>query len=272
MIPEPNELLSRYEYRAKKRFGQHFLFDPSILNRILDSAQVSLGDYVLEIGPGPGTLTSMLMLRGANVKAIELDRDVVEFLTKELVPHGLTLVQGDARRADYSFVDQTWRCVANLPYNVANEITFSLLEFPFKSLTLMYQKEVADRICANVGDDAYSALTLAMQLRAKVKRVMVLPPGAFRPPPKVHSAVVVFEPIAGTRIPDLIERKRFEKIVRGSFNVRRKTLVNGLRTIGLTREMAVEAVEQAGLDPNVRPERVDFDGFLALTRVLVDAI
>lgn len=272
MIPAPHELLTRYEHRAKKRFGQHFLSDPSILARIVDAAGVHTGDRVLEIGPGPGGLTSVLMGRGAAVTAVELDRDALAFLEQELVPLGLTLVAGDARRLEYGFVDATWRCVANLPYNVAHEITFELLEHPFTSMALMYQREVADRICAKVGEDAYSALSVAMQMRADVRRAFVLPPGAFRPPPKVYSAVVVFEPIVGTRIPDATERKRFERIVRGAFSVRRKTLINGLRTLGLARDVAVDAILEAGLPEMVRPERVDFDGFLALTRALGDAV
>ncbi|MEZ4460210.1 MAG: 16S rRNA (adenine(1518)-N(6)/adenine(1519)-N(6))-dimethyltransferase RsmA, partial [bacterium] len=245
MIPAPHELLSRYEHHAKKRFGQHFLSDPSILGRICDVAGIVAGQPVLEIGPGPGGLTSVLMERGAEVTAVELDRDALAFLEQELVPLGLKVVSGDARKLDYAFVDERWRCVANLPYNVANEITFELLEHPFAKLALMYQREVADRICATVGEDGYSALSVAMQLRAKVRRAFVLPPGAFRPPPKVHSAVVVFEPIQGTRIPDVAERKRFERIVRGSFSVRRKMLINGLRTLGLDRDVAVEAVVAA---------------------------
>lgn len=269
MLPAPHELVERYEHAAKKRFGQHFLTDFNILNRMADAADVRAGDHVLEVGPGPGSLTTILMGRGAHVTAVELDRDAADFLEHTLVPQGLTLIRGDARRQDYGDV-QGWKCVANLPYNVANEITFELLELPFSKLALMYQKEVADRICAHAGDDAYGALSVAMQLRAKVYRAFTLPPGAFRPPPKVHSAVAVFEPIPGTRIPDLEERQRFERVVRGAFSVRRKTLVNGLRTLGLTREAAVAAVVAVGLDENIRPERVDFEGFLALTRAIAE--
>lgn len=270
-IPEPHELVDRYEHRAKKRFGQHFLTDFSILNRIADAAGIQAGDRVLEIGPGPGSLTAVLLARGARVTAIEVDEDAALFLQEHLVPHGLELLVGDARKIDLGFVTEGWKAAANLPYNVANEITFALLERPFSKLALMYQKEVADRMCADAGDDAYGSLSVAIRVRAEARRAFVLPPGAFRPPPKVNSAVVTFTPVPGMRIVDADERAGFERVVRGAFSVRRKTLVNGLRTLGLDREQAVAAVEAAGLDPQVRPERVDFDGFVRLARAVAES-
>lgn len=269
-LPSASELSRSYGFRTKKHFGQHFLTDPRILSEICDHGCVTEGTQVLEVGPGCGTLTTTMMARGAHVTAIEIDRDAASFLEETLAPHGLRLVRGDAMRAPMSdLVEHGAVAVANLPYNVAVDITFALLESgKFSRLTLMYQREVADRICAREGDDAYGSLSVMAYLRASVHKVMSLPPGAFSPPPKVHSAVVVFEPVEGTRIPDDALREEFQRIVKTVFEVRRKTMLNGLKRAGFAADVATEAMLNAGIEPSIRAERVSFYTFLKLAEFL----
>ncbi|TDP71957.1 16S rRNA (adenine(1518)-N(6)/adenine(1519)-N(6))-dimethyltransferase RsmA [Bradymonas sediminis] len=282
------ELVRRYERQAKKRFGQHFLVDPNILGGIAAAANIVEGDRVLEIGPGPGTLSTTILGLGANVLAVELDRDLVAFLGEVLAPHpGFDLIEGDILAqnlaeilADYDakFVADSpgdaplakWKCAANLPYNVATEVFFRLADVMerFDSLALMFQREVALRFVAGCGDNEYGVLALMSQLYADSEIVMTLPPGAFRPPPRVHSAVVRFQPIAGTRIPDPELRKAFKTLVRQSFQTRRKTLPNALNSTGIPKPRLKEAIEAVGLDLRVRPERVSFDEFVALATEL----
>ncbi|MFP4596951.1 MAG: 16S rRNA (adenine(1518)-N(6)/adenine(1519)-N(6))-dimethyltransferase RsmA [Persicimonas sp.] len=271
----PGELVRRYERHAKKRFGQHFLDDPSILEAIADAADVDEGDRVLEIGPGCGTLTVTLLRRGAKVTAVELDRDLAAFLRDELVPgRDLELVEGDVLDVDLDeLVDEErapWKCAANLPYNVATEVFFRLADVMdrFSVLALMFQREVAKRFVARVGDDDYGVLSLMSQLYADSKIVLRLPPGAFRPPPRVHSAVVRFEPVPGTRIPDEELRGVYRHVVRQAFQTRRKTLPNALKSTGVDKSRLKEAIAAVGLDLRVRPERVCFDEFVALAKEL----
>lgn len=288
-LQTPGELVRRYERNAKKRFGQHFLVDPHILGGIAAAADITKGDRVLEIGPGPGTLSTTVLGLGASVLAVELDRDLVAFLGEELSPHpefelvegdvlaqnlGELLADFDARFSPESNADAAppkWKCAANLPYNVATEVFFRLAELMerFDCLALMFQREVALRFVAECGDNEYGVLALMSHLYADSKIVMTLPPGAFRPPPRVHSAVVRFEPIAGTRIPDVELRAAFKKVVRQAFQTRRKTLPNALVSTGIPKPRLKEAIAAAGLDLRVRPERVSFDEFVTLAAELL---
>ncbi len=270
-IDTPGELVRRYEKRTKKHFGQHFLVDPNILGAIAEAADVRSGDRVFEVGPGCGTLTYTMLERGARVLAVELDRDLAAFLREQLVPgRDLTLVEGDilAQDLDELLGDEegAWKCAANLPYNVATEVFFRLADVMdrFSCLALMFQREVADRFVARAGDDDFGVLSLMGRLYADAEVVMTLPPGAFRPPPRVHSAVVRFEPVSGTRIPDEALRASFKQIVRAAFQTRRKTLPNALKSTGVPKPRLKEVIEAVGLDLRIRPERVSFDEFVAL--------
>lgn len=273
----PGDLFRAYEERTKKRFGQHFLVDPGILEEIVSFADLSLDEPVLEIGPGCGTLSLVLIQQGAKVFAVEKDRDAVAFLKKAMEPHYPFVVRsGDALRLDLGeILDQEpgeWKVVANLPYNVSTEILFRLFEQGerIRSMVLMFQREVARRIVAKAGDDGYGALSLMAQLHAEAELVMTLKPGAFVPPPKVHSAVVEFRPIPGTRIPDARLRDAFRRVVRAGFQARRKTLANGLKQMGCEKGAVEEVLDELGLRAKVRPERVEFQSFLELTEALLE--
>ena len=273
----PGELFRAYQHRTKKRFGQHFLIDPSILDEIVSVADISSGEQVLEIGPGCGTLSLMLMHRGAEVTAVELDRDAAAFLEESLVPHyPFTLHQGDALRVDLGeILAQTpvpWKVVANLPYNVGTEVMFRLFEEAgrIESMTLMFQREVAQRIVAEPGDSGYGVLSLMAQLHCNVHLAMTLGPGAFVPPPKVHSSVVQLQPLEKTRIEDEKTREVFKRVVRAGFQMRRKTLANGLRSLGCEKEDVEAILEGLGLKKKIRPEKLSFQEFKSLAEALVE--
>lgn len=266
-VPSPTELVRAYSAGAKKRFGQHFLSDVSLLDRIVAAAGVCAGAPVLEIGPGPGTLTSRLLSAGARVTAVEIDRDAAGFLRRQLPDSALTLVEADALSVDFAAlgVGAGWCVAANLPYNVGTQILFRLLEHepPFERLAVMLQREVAERIVAEPGTKAYGALTLQIAALARATVAFRVKPGAFTPPPKVDSAVVVLVPWEEPRIPDPVLRARFRDVVSAGFAMRRKTLRNTLAArFGV--EQAERALQTAGIDPQTRAERLGFDEFLCL--------
>lgn len=277
----PHDLIRAYRGRAKHRFGQHFLSDPSILTRIAQLADVSEGDHVLEIGPGCGTLTWALLDAGARVLSVELDRDLAAFLRESfsvqlLLEHTFDLLEGDALGVDLSEAlrsrhDGKWRVAANLPYNVATQLLFQLSETchdQIASMALMFQREVAERLAARPGDSGYSVVSLTAQLYWDIQIGMTLPPGAFTPPPKVHSAVATFTPVPGTRIPDEATRARFITLVRAAFQKRRKQLPNGLKGLGIEPQATRDALDAMGLSPDARPETLGFEHFAQLAETL----
>ena len=275
----PSELVTTYRKSAKKRFGQHFLTDPRILNAIVDSVRIEEGEDVLEIGPGCGTLTSQLIARGAKVRAIEIDRDAASFLTSQFVERGeLELIQGDALRVDIEEIlkgsgGKKWKCAANLPYNVGTPIFFELTKYRahFDGLALMFQKEVAERMVATPEERKdYGVLSLMTSLYHDARIHMTLPPGAFSPPPKVDSALIVLSPIEASRIPDPALRKLFVRVIKAVFQQRRKTLSNALKSICKDKALLASCMEQAGIEAKSRAEVVDFDGFVRLSQALLD--
>ena len=262
-------------HRARKRFGQHFL-EPAWVDKLVASIDPAPSDIFLEVGPGRGALTLALAPRVARVIAVEIDRDLAAALPAR-VPPNVQVVRGDFLRTDFNHllrdVPQPVRVVGNLPYNVASPILFQLLHGAvhgrrFRDATLMLQKEVADRLCAGPGSEGYGALAIQVSLLADVIRLLTLPPGAFRPPPKVTSAVVQLrfrEPVAD--VPDL---QGFERLVRGLFLQRRKTLLNALRPHADARGLdAAQVIALAGLDPGLRPEALTVHDMSRLARAVL---
>lgn len=252
----PATRLRELETRARRRFGQNFLVSDGLADTIVMRAGVRPGDRVLEIGPGLGVLTASLARAGARVTAIELDRDLAAALP-EIVPD-VTLIQGDALRVPLPDVD---RVVANLPYNVATPLCLRLLALKVP-MALMFQREVADRIEADSGSRTYGSLSIQIQVRARVERLVSLPPGAFHPAPKVHSAVVGFTPVP---VPDFAGAtpEAFDRLVRLGFSARRKTLTNAFGA-QLGREGAQALCVAAGVDPGARAEQIDVAGWRRL--------
>ena len=245
-------------FRAKKRLGQHFLQD-AWADRVITVIDPHPPDQFIEIGPGPGALTVRLAPRVLHLTAIELDRDMVVALESKL-PANVTLIHADFLEVDLTALSraQRFRVAGNLPYNVASPILFRLLNvhrntrLPIDA-TLMVQREVAQRITASPGSGDYGVLSIFVQMHCDVRRMLVLPPGAFRPAPKVHSAVVHFR----FRRPavTVIDETVFEAMVRSMFTQRRKTLLNALRPYATSRGAEPgAALRAAAIDARRRPE------------------
>ena len=263
---------------ARRRFGQHFL-EPAWIDKVLAAAGPRSGDHFVEIGPGRGAITRPLAERVASVTAIELDRDLVTWLEPR-VARNVKVVSGDfltlTPDAIFSGVgpDEPVRIIGNLPYNVSSPILFRLLELHRKTgrlidASLMLQREVAERIGAAPGSRETGVLSLMVQLDADVESVLTLPPGAFRPAPKVWSAVVRvrFRPPTVTLSAD--SRRLFETLVRSIFVQRRKTLANALRTLATSLGVEPRAVLlSAGIDPSRRPETLHVVDVAKLTDTL----
>ena len=260
--------------RARKRFGQHFL-EPAWVARLLDSLSPSPDDVFLEIGPGRGALTAPLAPRVRRVIAVEIDRDLVGILQARLPPT-VTVVQADFLEVDVDRLlagEKPVRVVGNLPYNVSSPILFKLLHAAghgqvLGDATLMLQKEVADRLTAAPGTSDYGSLAIQVALLADVERVLTLPPGAFRPPPKVMSAVVRmrFRP---PRV-EVGSMDTFERVVRGVFLQRRKTLANALKPVADSfGRSATELIAAAGLDGMKRPGELTLEEVARLSRAVL---
>ncbi len=250
-------------HRPRKRFGQHFLNDPGVVERILRALRPEPGQRFVEIGPGQGVLTRPLLAITGRLDAVELDRDLAGALSGENLP-GLTVHGADALRFDYQALapDGELRVVGNLPYNISTPLLFHLLAQAgaIKDMHFMLQREVVTRMAAAPGGGDYGRLSVMVQYRCRVERLFTVPPGAFRPPPKVNSAVVRLVPHPAPTV-DVADDDVFRRLVAAAFSQRRKTLRNALR------DMASEAdLEAAGIDPGERAERLSLERFAALSR------
>jgi 16S rRNA (adenine1518-N6/adenine1519-N6)-dimethyltransferase len=252
---------------ANRRFGQNFLTQPAYIERIADLAEITPGAPTLEIGPGLGVLTEALLRRGAALQVVEIDRELAARL-QERLPE-LPLLVADATTLDWSEVcpGEGWTSCANLPYNVATPILAALLDEGerFRRHVLMFQLEVAQRLAAKPGDDAYGGLSLLCQAAADVRIVLELPPGAFHPPPKIWSAVVRLDPHPTPRTGGL-PMEGFRRAVRAGFSQRRKTLLNAL-TATYGREQAGVAL-RATVGERRRAEELDHAAWEALAVAL----
>lgn len=265
---DPRGILAVLEQRARRRFGQHFLHDMGVVERIVRRSGVGEGDRVLEIGPGLGILTHALVSTGAQLTAVELDRDLADHI--ERVFPQVTLVRGDALKQHWREVlgGEPHVVVANLPYNVGTHVVMQLVSLPdlFPRIVVMLQKEVIDRMLAEPGGKAYGALTVQLRARARASHLLAVPPGAFHPPPKVQSAVVRIEPFEEPRCGD-VDVAFFDKVVRAAFSHRRKTLRNSLTPV-FGKERAVDALAAAGIDDGLRAEVLDLDAYRRLAAAL----
>ncbi|WP_304171696.1 16S rRNA (adenine(1518)-N(6)/adenine(1519)-N(6))-dimethyltransferase RsmA [Phenylobacterium aquaticum] len=267
-LPPLRDTLAAHDLLAKKSFGQHFLLDLNITRKIARLAEVGPGDRVIEVGPGPGGLTRALLETGAVVTAVEMDPRF-EPLLNELAAAAdgrLSLVIADALTVDETILAQGGPAaiVSNLPYNVGTPLLIKWLTGAFTptSMTLMFQKEVAERIVAPPGSDAYGRLAVIAQACAEVRLVMDAPARAFTPPPKVDSAVVRLKPRADRPAPALLTA--LQTVTQAAFGQRRKMLRSSLKVLGGEALCVV-----AGLAPDVRAETIGVEGFLALASALI---
>jgi 16S rRNA (adenine1518-N6/adenine1519-N6)-dimethyltransferase len=263
-LPPLRDVLAEHGLLAKKAFGQHFLLDLNITRKIVRLADLAPGDRVIEVGPGPGGLTRALLEAGVHVTAIEMDqrfRPLLEDLARAAPPGALTLVFADALAADEAalMAGELGHVVSNLPYNVGTPLLIKWLTGPWTpaSMTLMFQKEVAQRIAAGVDASAYGRLAVIAQATCETHSVMDVPARAFTPPPKVESAVVRLTPRADRPSPARLDA--LQKLTAAAFGQRRKMLRASLKGMG-----GEPLIEAAGLDPQARAETVDVAGFLRL--------
>jgi 16S rRNA (adenine1518-N6/adenine1519-N6)-dimethyltransferase len=256
--------------RARKRFGQHFLIRPEVTERILSLGELRGSQSVLEIGPGRGALTEQLRSRCPRLVVVEIDRDLVADLRARLGNDPVVrIVEGDVLQLDFDrelAADAPYTVVANLPYNISTPLLMKLTERPdlFRRMVLMLQREVAERICAEPGGKDYGALSVAVQLAAQARIAFGVPPAAFRPPPKVESAVIVVEPFDPSPL-DTADRMAVRRLTRSLFSQRRKQLGNLLRRIS---DDAAEILDELAIDPNRRPETLRPDDFVRLARAI----
>ncbi len=270
------EILQKYQFSFQKKFGQNFLIDTHVLDKIISSAEITKDDFVLEIGPGIGTMTQYLASAAREVVAVEIDKALIPILSDTLSGFdNVTIINNDVLKVDIGALAQEHnngrpiKVVANLPYYITTPIIMGLFEsnVPIESITVMVQKEVAERMQVGPGTKDYGALSLAVQYYAKPYIVANVPPNCFMPRPKVASAVIRLERHKEPPI-SVVDEKLMFKIIRASFNQRRKTLANGLNNspeIHLPKDVITEAIEELGKGAGVRGEVLTLQEFATLS-------
>ena len=252
-------------HQPRKRFGQHFLRDDSVIQQIVHAIGPTESDVIVEIGPGEGVLTTPLAMRAGHLHAVELDRDLVAALQRRFsASDNVTIHAADALRFDFAKLGKNLRLVGNLPYNISTPLLFHLVEQRdvIRDMHFMLQKEVVDRMAAEPGNRTYGRLTIMLGCHMEVEHLFDVPPDAFNPPPRVMSAVVRLlpKPDADQSIAD---PGLLGSIVNAAFSQRRKTLRNALRNV-----VSAEAFAAVGIDPSDRPEQIAVSGWIELANFL----
>jgi 16S rRNA (adenine1518-N6/adenine1519-N6)-dimethyltransferase len=259
------------KYRAKKRYGQHFLHERKYIDDILQAARLTDAHQVLEIGPGLGALTDPILASGVSLQVMEVDRDIVARF-RQRSESNLQIYEGDALTLDWQalLTDPPYTLISNLPYNISSQVLFRLLDerHLFDRAVLMFQKEVADRIVAEPSSRNYGILSVLCQLYFDVRKVVNVPPGAFSPPPKVDSAVIELIPLSASRYP-VEDELYMRRVVKAAFAQRRKTLRNTLRTAGFTADEIESAAAVISLDLKRRGETLTLEEFTSLANTLL---
>lgn len=275
------EVLQKYGFVFQKRFGQNFLIDTHVLDRIIQASEITKDDFVLEIGPGIGTMTQYIADSAREVTAVEIDDALIPILKDTLkewdnvnVIHGDILKTDIRKIADEKNQGRPIKVVANLPYYITTPIIMGLFEshVPVDSITVMVQKEVADRMQTGPGSKDYGALSLAVQYYAKPEIVANVPPNCFMPRPKVGSAVIRLTRHQNPPVTAKDEKLMF-RIIRASFNQRRKTLANGLKNsqeLNYAKEQVEAAIIECGLPLNIRGETLTLEQFAKLSDIFSD--
>ncbi len=251
------------QHRPRKRFGQHFLVDTALVDQLVRTIAPAAGDCLVEIGPGEGVLTRALLDRVAHLHLVELDRDLIEGLSRTIAPERATIHSADALRFDFRALAPPGgdlRVVGNLPYNISTPLLFHLLEQAevIRDMHFMLQKEVVERLVAGPESPRRGRLSVMIQYHCQVDYLLDVPPGAFRPPPRVNSAVVRLSPHRNLPCP-AEDYGMFVAVVRQAFTQRRKTIRNALKSW-----LNGTQIEAAGVDPGVRPDRLELSDFVAL--------
>ena len=274
-------VLQKYNFVFQKKFGQNFLIDTHVLDKIIRAAEITKDDFVLEIGPGIGTMTQYLACAAGKVAAVEIDRSLIPILEDTLDGYdNVTIINNDILKVDIAKLAEEEnggkpiKVVANLPYYITTPIIMGLFEkhVPLKSITVMVQKEVADRMQTGPGSKDYGALSLAVQYYAEPYIVANVPPNCFMPRPKVGSAVIRLERYENPPV-EVLDEKLMFRIIRASFNQRRKTLANGLKNspeLDFTKEETKAAILSLGKGASVRGEALTLEEFAKLSDKLTE--
>lgn len=276
---ETIQVLQKHDFHFQKKFGQNFLIDSHVLDKIIEAAEITKDDFVLEIGPGIGTMTQYLCEHARQVVAVEIDNNLIPILQETLAPYDNVEVRhGDILKQDIRAIAAEYnegkpiKVVANLPYYITTPIIMGLFEshVPLANVTVMVQKEVAERMQAEPGTKAYGALSLAVQYYAKPYLAANVPPNCFMPRPKVGSAVIRLDCLERTPV-EVEDEKLMFRLIRASFNQRRKTLQNGLANspeLSISKEEVAAALEKLGLSVTIRGEKLGLSEFAALANEL----
>ena len=273
------EILQKYNFNFQKKFGQNFLIDEHVLDKIIRAAEITKDDYVLEIGPGIGTMTQYLACAAREVTAVEIDRALIPILEDTLKEYdNVSIINEDILKVDIAALakekngGRPIKVVANLPYYITTPIIMGLFEshVQLESITVMVQKEEADRMQVGPGTKDYGALSLAVQYYAEPYIVANVPPNCFMPRPAVGSAVIRLTRHQKPPV-EVMDEKLMFRLIRASFNQRRKTLANGLKNSGelnLSKEVITAAIEKLGKGSSVRGEALDLEEFARLTNII----
>ncbi|KOA18936.1 ribosomal RNA small subunit methyltransferase A [Clostridium homopropionicum DSM 5847] len=264
------DVVKKYNFKFTKSLGQNFLIDDTVLEDIVSGAEVGQEDLIIEIGPGVGTLTRELLKKAKRVCAIELDYDLISILNEELKDFdNFQLIHKDALKVDFNEIigtEESVKVVANLPYYVTTPIIAKLLKgsYKFKSLTIMIQKEVAERIAAEPGGKDYGSLSILVQYYCNTKILRKVPPTSFIPQPKVESTVIRLDRLDKPKV-EVKDEELFFKVARQSFNMRRKTLKNAVKSLGVIDSDKIdEAFKAVKINPGRRGETLSIEEFAAL--------
>lgn len=273
------EVLQKYNFNFQKKFGQNFLIDSHVLDKIIAAAEITKDDFVLEIGPGIGTLTQYLAEAAGKVTAVEIDQNLIPILGDTLSAYdNVEVINEDVLKVDLEALAQEKnqgkpiKVVANLPYYITTPIIMGLFEsgVPLDSLTVMVQKEVAMRMQSGPGSKDYGALSLAVQYYAEPYLAANVPPNCFMPRPNVGSAVIRLKRFAKPPV-EVKDEKLMFRLIRASFNQRRKTLQNGLTNspeLAFSKETIAEAIAELGVSATIRGEALTLEQFAALSNIL----
>jgi 16S rRNA (adenine1518-N6/adenine1519-N6)-dimethyltransferase len=263
------DIVKKYGFKFTKSLGQNFLIDDSVLSDIVEGADINNEDVVIEIGPGVGTLTKELLKKAKKVYSIELDSELIPILNEELKEFtNFELIHKDALKVDFAEIigeEKNVKLVANLPYYVTTPIIVKLLTegYKFNSLTVMIQKEVAERLAADPNNKDYGSISLLVQYYCDTKIVRYVKPTSFIPQPKVESIVIRLDRLEEPKV-TVKDKELMFRVIRESFNMRRKTLSNSIKNIGLSKENLNIAFENAGIDPKRRGETLSLMEFAKL--------
>lgn len=275
------EVIQKYQFAFQKKFGQNFLIDPHVLDKIIGAAGVTKEDMVLEIGPGIGTMTQYLAEAAGKVVAVEIDNNLIPILKETLADYdNITIINEDILKVDIKKLAEEYnggrpiKVVANLPYYITTPIIMGLFEsnVPIDNITVMVQKEVADRMQVGPGSKDYGALSLAVQYYAEPYIVANVPPNCFIPRPNVGSAVIRLTRHKEMPV-QVTDPKLMFRLIRASFNQRRKTLQNGLNNapdISFTKEQIIAAIESLGVPATIRGETLDLKQFAQLANYFTE--